>query len=777
MANFIAPLFFWLPSPASAFAEEAFDLSSPSGMTNRLKLIWDSLVVSSSRAVPAEFKRRRITAAPTSSVNFEAAAQFFHEHLATPIQDEHRAFANRLALDIAKALLPEPGTFAMDLLPLQFQNVHHAENPPHPYELTIRRVLTKLRESESLRAKLAAITKPASPEAPANALIRLTLGLGKEHAVTDLDAQRTALHALLSHPRQGSAGSCFANVVLITLHEANLEQCLDDFAELLAFSRLRRVVNGTPMDFPFLLYAPGEKLQNNIMVNSLGQIKFANGVLQNLWESPGLLAALSAASIDNAQESIVNAIKDGFKPLDFSTWQTMTCEQLIRDVVTYVSARRHHIMRPTADIVADAFLAFEAQTNCLLQVMWYNAVAGMAKVSDKASLKFTLLQFIQKKLESRLSELDAPAEVCTVLFEAISDLFQRHTSVLFHSYMYEASPAESIPERGFYLIFENGMDPDPRKWHRIHNVASLVNFLDTLLTKINRQQEVVDPNLICKLRRFIRTERFNPGPAGKLREFVHHAGSRSQQMKTREQDLFLDSGAYCGHVLEVYLKNSPTVTKMTRRCYSAKEFLDLILYEKKIGVLSQNKRTIISLSEHVCTLLPGHPDLESVSSFRGISAREQAGKQIANTSLKQDAVAGMLEKFKNNQVFGPFHSRFDELARILTAARSKIDIRGSVAAFVETLPLDAPMKEKTMLDFDEQLYAEGLTTEEKFHLIASSIIFADSNWYQGPRNEYFCFVVSPGTGKWEVWKILDDRSVMSPMTQYTYPLEIILSQF
>ena len=80
----------------------------------------------------------------------------------------------------------------------------------------------------------------------AQSLIRNTLGLADDAAITDAEAKRAAVAALLAQLRQVDVGSCFATAQAVRVQRNKPEQFLADMAEMLSTGKLKREIESPP---------------------------------------------------------------------------------------------------------------------------------------------------------------------------------------------------------------------------------------------------------------------------------------------------------------------------------------------------------------------------------------------------------------------------------------------------------------------------------------------------------------------------------------------------
>lgn len=147
----------------------------------------------------------------------------------------------------------------------------------------------------------------------AEEVIRDTLQLPGNVIITDAHARRAALAAYLTFLRQ-NVGSCFATAPSILIHDEQPEQFLSDINELFGTGRLKRTFGGVEYVVPLSVSWGAGDLRRPLILSKEGD-------LNEIWYSPGLIAAFQAAGIlkgdlglkekvEQSKELIVNAVKD-----------------------------------------------------------------------------------------------------------------------------------------------------------------------------------------------------------------------------------------------------------------------------------------------------------------------------------------------------------------------------------------------------------------------------------------------------------------------------------
>lgn len=156
--------------------------------------------------------------------------------------------------------------------------------------------LCALRDNKDLVLALRKVSKPFSHK-NADQIIRDTLQLPSNAAVTDALARRAALSAWLCYLRQ-NVGSCFATAPAIIIHDAQPHAFFQDIDEILNTGRLKRTFGGIEYSAPMSVSWGAGDLKRPVYVPRSPDF----GSTQ-IWLSPGLLEGLTAIGILDEAES------------------------------------------------------------------------------------------------------------------------------------------------------------------------------------------------------------------------------------------------------------------------------------------------------------------------------------------------------------------------------------------------------------------------------------------------------------------------------------------
>lgn len=210
---------------------------------------------------------------------------------------------------LANLLINDEGELLLPLFPriIKHLTAHlYFLGPDRQYDTKrqehILRVLNQLHTSKELQKLLKMIGKPFSHKY-ADQIIRDTLGHPSQLPVTDAHTRRAALAAWLCYLRQ-SLGSCFATAPAIIVHDEQPERFLKDINEMLNTGRLKRTFEGKEYSVP---------ISNSWGTGDLRrQVVFHKNQEDNkldLWMAPGLLEALEAVNVIDAQDTLQQRIQ------------------------------------------------------------------------------------------------------------------------------------------------------------------------------------------------------------------------------------------------------------------------------------------------------------------------------------------------------------------------------------------------------------------------------------------------------------------------------------
>lgn len=195
--------------------------------------------------------------------------------------------------DLQSQLLPDLiAGFKKELYSLGPSRQHDSYRQEH-----ILNVLIALQEDKESVLILRKISKPYSHK-NAEQIIRETLQLPPNAAVSDAQTRRAALSAWMCYLRQ-NVGSCFGTAPSIIIHDAQPHAFLSDIDEILSTGRLKRTFGGIEYSAPMSTSWGAGDLKRPVVVPRSERFGTTD-----LWLSPGLLEAVTSTGILNDKESL-----------------------------------------------------------------------------------------------------------------------------------------------------------------------------------------------------------------------------------------------------------------------------------------------------------------------------------------------------------------------------------------------------------------------------------------------------------------------------------------
>lgn len=212
-----------------------------------------------------------------------------------------RSIANYMVTDKGDILFDKLDQM-IDLMKKHLYSLAPGREHDRPRQELILKALRLIKEDKEIQSLLKSISKPYLNK-NATEIIRNTLQLNQNDLITDAHTKRAVISALLSYLRQ-SVGSCFGTAPSILIHNEQPKQFLRDLIELLGTGRLKRTFNGVEYSVP-LSYNFGIGDLKKTLIFSEDR----NFEQIEIWYSPGLIEALSNASLFNESDTLKNKIE------------------------------------------------------------------------------------------------------------------------------------------------------------------------------------------------------------------------------------------------------------------------------------------------------------------------------------------------------------------------------------------------------------------------------------------------------------------------------------
>lgn len=305
-------------------------------------------------------------------------------------------------------------------------------------------VLYRLETEKDLMYALGRIGKPIGNR-NAEVLIRETLHLVENHVITDADARRASLSALLTSLRQ-NVGSCFATAPAILMQSEFPVRFLNELGELIGTGRLKRIYQGEEDAVPLCPSSGVGELLRPFLLSSLGK-----DPLEALAVAPGLIFAFEAAGVlekelnsKEKREKCRSLLLPALKKLTRSFAFAITPDALIKQVLLSYFHLTEEIVKENEE-KPEITMGFALPAPPRIQGKAYDqflksyikAQHAFKSITDNALLKaweFTLASFSESKAEfakwNFYASLGLNAEEPNGIGRVFYDILQQKIEVL-----------------------------------------------------------------------------------------------------------------------------------------------------------------------------------------------------------------------------------------------------------------------------------------------------------------------------------------------------------
>lgn len=713
--------------------------------------------------------------------------RFKRRHAKASLQNPDVAYRNQLPNDLTKFLISGTGHLNIGLVQTMLHTFVKHQAHPLNYEKHLVQSLHYLSTSPSLREKLACIKGPTSPNAPAHVVIRTTLDLPPEHQITDIDAGRTVLASLMTILRQGKDGSCFATPLAISLLNHHLDRCLKDFAQLLEESKLTRNVDGTLVDFPFLLRIGDHNLTEKVRISRTGRLILPNGKLVPLSKVPGIIAVKKAMGIDK-----IKITKYLFsKPREEQPFTEITLKELLQTLVKQAKTLPVNSSKRLADLYLHATFAFEAQECSPLLQTWENSIACMAEADGQSMVRSAILKSANQVL---VNFLHKPLAAYPSLLQQAAALFKTKLHEKIHLQWDPNIPSSSISSdqqstEGAFVLYDKGASEKPSRWVRLDCPQSYQAFILRTIDEVKKEfgpllssveKKAVAPTL-KSLEEYVESDAFL---LDSLYDYYPPNGEQSNALQNVEQLTYAPwitkSGNNLHKVMQIYLERpelKPIAHLVPRNGRDLLEKLVQFLKSSERGFQEFVKGAPFICTPvripfvHAFTFLPGHPSFMPAWS-EGLDTADWLAKavigpgmEISDSSLPTESRDLLIKDIQKSLIHRTHRNTYESLVQKLPVSQSIRELRESLVEIIVKLESDDSFPPHTIAtQVDLRIY-QALPKSLKAQLHKSAIHIADTNWADGINAVHFCLVVNPGTGDFALWSIKDDNSLLIPLDQ------------
>ncbi len=266
----------------------------------------------------------------------------------------------------------------------------------HGYVPALDHALMLLQQSPSLRTALSKIEAPDRNSQRGSMIVRTTLSLQANEPVDAINTRKAVLSGLLAHLRQDpESGTCFAVRLAVAQLNTHVDQCIEDFVQIIHNGCLTREIDGVTIDIPFLEAAPARELNKQITIDQEGKLLVLGEDPVSLWKIPGLIAAAKAIQITDIEESFQKIAARLFESKAAEADETI--EVCIKEVLKHLCAGA-----PASDQsepkFSQASMAYYSQTVNTLQKAWEGTIAGLGHQHLSAGIKDGVFAALEEAL-------------------------------------------------------------------------------------------------------------------------------------------------------------------------------------------------------------------------------------------------------------------------------------------------------------------------------------------------------------------------------------------
>ncbi len=320
-------------------------------------------------------------------------------HQITGLQNANMAVAESLPRAIAHCLLTSAGKINGGIAPGIKRYL--IPSAALDYQKDITRFLDLLDQIGLDKTKSIAwenifnsVQKPLKQDAPANLMIRATLGLPADTVITDNHAKEAFLYFFMGHARQGAVGDCFEEWWKITVKDGLWHTLAQDGIQLLKYSGLVRSVSGSQQTFPFVYSIADDNLQNKVILDQNGKLRTG----ANIFDAPGIKNAALQMGITDISTVASGALS---LLLGTKTSDTKTAQDII-DALAKISIQKGLNGGKDFDTLSNiGYFAFSTENTCAPLEMYGSCLASFAEDVNNDAVRGTVLYAVDHALNSQ----------------------------------------------------------------------------------------------------------------------------------------------------------------------------------------------------------------------------------------------------------------------------------------------------------------------------------------------------------------------------------------
>lgn len=700
------------------------------------------------------------------------------EHLLTGLQEGKIAYFNKLAYEIAKILITSTGeinTLIIDPV-ISFFTVGAERALNH--EASLINGLLLIKKCEPLRKKIEAIAeREPTPLTPLE-IIRIQCGLGPGHMPSAKDAKVTLLTALLSHPRQGQQGSCFASYLSIALLSSHKIKTTDDLLNLLESGKLTRKTKRVKKDFPFMLRIGDGALHKPFMINQNTWIVKGSEAKAPLEKTPGLIAAARCLGLKHSKRAIREAALSLVSKEKETT--AITCMQILKYLADKASALDPSGESNPLHMLLKACYCFDAEVNNPLIRAFESCLADMAEASNEGMIKQPVIFSILDPLETFLEGQESILE--EMKGELIAEVQKQLMDRIHLSYDLDiqrnSSPDHNNLCIGGFALHDTQKATSSEEWNLIDSPEKFKQFAEAVLLSAHKMIEKEKGShgiaaVVAEAAKYLRSDIFLKDA---LISFYPEYESKPSLLANWDALPYTPwrilSGNIAPNVRDVYMGSEAQDDsfhhfKVTDPLALMVLLIDLaksIPVYGHLGYLDREERKLpVFTDSHAFNLSFSHP------AFRDIVVRNalpikwikdhylKTAKALSEEKLlqneKEELIAKLLPGIKEA---GLDDSR---LQGLLSTPEVNLRLIRELCLSNE-LPDTSLIGVKTRERLIDQLIWNSLPERIRNLFEKEAIPFADTNWNWGCHDILLGFAPHPGTDKIAVFEMKDTGEII-----------------
>ncbi|CRX38064.1 hypothetical protein [Estrella lausannensis] len=696
------------------------------------------------------------------------------DHQLTGLQDGKIAYFNKLAYQIAKILLTSSGEINTQIIDSVIS--FFTAGPEHAlnHEASLINGLLMIKRSELLRKKIEAMAeRKPTPLTPLE-IIRIQCGLAPHVQPSAQDAKITLLTALLSHPRQGQQGSCFASYLSIALLSSHKIKTTDDLLYILELGKLTRKTKRVKKDFPFMLRIGDGVLHKPFNINQKTWIVESGKAKLPVEKTPGLIAAARCLGLKHTKRAIREAALSLISHENETT--QITCMQILKYLADKASSLVSVEERNPLHMLLKACYCFDAEVNNPLIRAFESCLADMAEASNEGMIKQPVMFSILDPLESFLNGQEGilEPEKNALVAEVQRQLMDRIHLSYDLDIRRDSSPDHNSLCIGGFALHDTQRANASDDWNLIDTPQKFKHFAESVLLSA---QEIVEKGkmtrVLAEAAQYLKSDDFlKDALVSFYPEYEHKPTLLANWDSLPYTPWRILSGNIAPNVRDVYMGSEAQDDSFHQFKVSDPLSLMVLLMDlaksipvySHLGYLDRKERKLpVFTDSHAFNLSFSHP------AFRDIVVRNALPiKWIKDHYLK-------LAKALNEERLLP--NEKEEMISRLIPRMKEAGLNDSWIRTLEAEPvanlrlvreicLSAELSDTSQMGIKsrerliDQFIWNAMPIRFKTLFEKEAVPFADTNWNLGCHDILLCFAPQPGTDKIAIFEMKDTGEII-----------------